>query len=419
MPRQDTTVAEKTQSHTVTDPKTDAAALEKLITARIGLLLRAPFFGNLATRLRLTNADEWCGTAATDGRNFWYNSEFINRLSLRECEFLFGHEVLHVVYDHIGRRQDRDPMLSNIAADYCVNQDLLDHKIGERITKVPILHNAKYRGMSFEEVYDDLFANARKIKVSDLLKQVLDEHLETNNDDNEDHDRSGRPKLDPQDIRDIRDEIKDAVLQAAQAAGTDNLPLGISRLIRDITNPVINWREMLLQQIQSLVKFDYSWQKPSRRSWHCDAVLPGQRPGHQIDVCVAIDASGSISNVDLQDFFSEIQGIMDAFDEYKIRVWSFDTKVYNVQEFTSDDDKSITDYEPKGGGGTDFMSNWTYMKQQGLEPKKLIVFTDGCTYDSWGDPNYCDTVWIIKGNPKAQPPFGVHSHYEQEKRSQT
>jgi len=315
MPRQDTTVAEKTQSHTVTDPKTDAAALEKLITARIGLLLRAPFFGNLATRLRLTNADEWCGTAATDGRNFWYNSEFINRLSLRECEFLFGHEVLHVVYDHIGRRQDRDPMLSNIAADYCVNQDLLDHKIGERITKVPILHNAKYRGMSFEEVYDDLFANARKIKVSDLLKQVLDEHLETNNDDNEDHDRSGKPKLGPQDIRDIRDEIKDAVLQAAQAAGTDNLPLGISRLIRDITNPVINWREMLLQQIQSLVKFDYSWQKPSRRSWHCDAVLPGQRPGHQIDVCVAIDASGSISNVDLQDYKASWMHLMSIKSE--------------------------------------------------------------------------------------------------------
>ena len=47
------------------DPKIDAQARERLVTARIGLLLRHAFFGNLATRLALTNADEWCPTAAT------------------------------------------------------------------------------------------------------------------------------------------------------------------------------------------------------------------------------------------------------------------------------------------------------------------------------------------------------------------
>jgi hypothetical protein len=53
-----------------TDPKLDREMREKLITARVGLLLKASFFDNLATRLKLTNADEWCPTAATDGRNF-------------------------------------------------------------------------------------------------------------------------------------------------------------------------------------------------------------------------------------------------------------------------------------------------------------------------------------------------------------
>ena len=43
------TLAEKSKVKTVTDPKVDAAAKEKLVTARIGLLLRQPFFGNLAT----------------------------------------------------------------------------------------------------------------------------------------------------------------------------------------------------------------------------------------------------------------------------------------------------------------------------------------------------------------------------------
>ena len=45
-----------------TDPKLDREIRERLITARVGLLLRASFFGNLATRLKLVNADEWCPT---------------------------------------------------------------------------------------------------------------------------------------------------------------------------------------------------------------------------------------------------------------------------------------------------------------------------------------------------------------------
>ena len=72
------------------DPKLDKEVREKLITARVGLLLRASFFGNLATRLKLVNADEWCGTAATHGRNFYYNSRFINMLRPKEIEFLFS-----------------------------------------------------------------------------------------------------------------------------------------------------------------------------------------------------------------------------------------------------------------------------------------------------------------------------------------
>ena len=107
-----------------TDPKIDAQARERLVAARVALLLRQSFFGNLATRLKLTNADEWCGTAATDGLKFYYNSRFIMMLKPKEVEFLVGHEVLHVVYDHMDRRGTRDPQIWNIADDYAVNADL-------------------------------------------------------------------------------------------------------------------------------------------------------------------------------------------------------------------------------------------------------------------------------------------------------
>ena len=75
--------------------------VEKLITARVGLLLKAPFFGNMATRMKIIDASDWCPTAATNGRNFYYNKDFVNKLSVKKLEFLFGHEILHLSLIHI------------------------------------------------------------------------------------------------------------------------------------------------------------------------------------------------------------------------------------------------------------------------------------------------------------------------------
>ena len=53
-----------------------AEVLDKIIVARVGLLLRHPFFGNMATRLVIKEASDWCPTAATDGRHLFYSVPF-------------------------------------------------------------------------------------------------------------------------------------------------------------------------------------------------------------------------------------------------------------------------------------------------------------------------------------------------------
>ena len=410
-----TTLAEKSKVKTVTDPKIDAAAREKLVTARIGLLLRAPFFGNLATRMNLINADDWCPTAATDGRRFYYNSEFVNNLPLKQLEFLVGHEVLHAVYDHMGRRGNRDPKLWNIADDYCVNWDLVEQRVGD---KIPVaLYDSKYKGMSAEEVYDDLYENADKINIDELMKRLLDEHLDGDEKDGDgegNKEGNGRPRLSDAEKKEIRDEIKEAVLASAQASGAGNIPGGVKRMIKDLTEPVMDWRELLQQQIESTIKSDFTWARPSRRAWHMDAVMPGMKPGEQIDVVIGIDTSGSITDQDLKVFLSEIQGIMEAYDEYRITVMGWDTEVHNVATFTSDNLEDIASFEPGGGGGTDPHCVWNYLQENDIEPKKLIMFTDFCFF-GWSPEEveqYCDTVWIIKGNKSAEPEFGVYAHYE-------
>ena len=416
-----------------TDPKIDAAAKEKLITARIGLLIRAPFFGNLATRLQIENADDWCGTAATDGRRFYYNSKFIERLSVKETEFLFGHEVLHNCYQHMGRCEFRDPGLFNVACDYVVNADLIDARIGEKITSVPMLFDAKYKGMSAEEVYDLLYEQADKIDMNKLLDQLLDEHMGDDSGDGEEDDGSDngpdgdkdggkdgkgkgkRPKLTEEEKKQIKDEIKEAMISAMGAVGAGNTPLGVQRMLKDLLEPKMNWRELLQQQMESTIKSDFTWLRPSRRAWHCDAILPGMKPGETIDIAVAIDTSGSISHKMLQEFLSEVKGIMDSYNDFKITLWTFDTEVYNTQVFTQDNSDDVLAYDIQGGGGTDFMANWAHMREINLEPKKFIMFTDGYPGGKWGEEEYCDTVFIITGSKSIEPPFGTWAYYSEEK----
>jgi predicted metal-dependent peptidase len=391
--------------------------LDKLITARVGLLLRHPFFGNLATRLKMVEADDWCATLATDGRNFYYNNEFVDKLKPKEAEFGFAHEVLHNVFDHMGRREDRDPSLSNIAADFATNQILKDEKIGDVPSWIKIFQDNKYRGMSYEQIYQDLYDKAEKIDIS-TLGELLDEHLdgegEGEGDDDGDGDKEGKgpPRLTAEEKKKIRDEIKEAMVAAAHAAGAGRVPAGVARMISDFTEPKMDWREMLRMNIQSILKSNFSFSRPNRKSQHCGAILPGMMNEETIDVSVAIDMSGSISNEQAKDFLSEVKGIMDEYVDFKLDLWCFDTEVYGYKQFTGDTADEIMEYKCKGGGGTAFEANWDFMKEQNIEPKRFIMFTDGYPCGSWGDEDYCDTLFIVHGNDAIIAPFGQTAHYK-------
>jgi len=393
--------------------------LDRIIIARVGLLLRHPFFGNMATRLRIQCADEWCPTAAVDGRNLYFNTQFFNAMNNKEIEFVIAHEILHCVFDHLGRRDERNPMLYNIAADYIVNNLLVRDRIGEKPSIVDCYQDFKYEGWTSEEVYDELFKEAEKNgqEFLEQLGEMLDEHLDLEGDGTEEDnkDGKGRPKYSKAEMDQIKDEIKEAMIQAAQTAGAGNTPAGIQRLIKQLTEPKMNWRELLRQQIQSTIKSDYTFARPSRKGWHTGAILPGMNFQDTIDICITLDMSGSIGDAQAKDFLGEIQGIMDEYKDYKIKLWCFDTAVYNEQDFSADDGDALTDYEILGGGGTDFMVNWQYMKDNDIQPKKFIMFTDGYAWDSWGDPDWCETIFIIHSNhnKNLEAPFGITAHYEE------
>ena len=419
--------------------------IEKKITkARIKLFFDQPFFGNLTMGMKMIDATDsgWCPTAAVDGRNIYYNRNFFNDLSLSEIVFVLCHEVLHVALDHLGRRSHRDPQWWNMAADYVINDMLIKDKIGTMPTKPvedPVekaqghtsqrvgLHNPKYSGWNSEKVYEDL--EKRKVK----KELTLDVHLELGKDGDKKKgggrgdDGKGKGKIpgpgieiSEEELDQIREEMQARVIQAAQAAhAAGKLPASIARLVQELTEPVINWRELLRQTVQSCLTDDFTWQKPNRRHMYSGIFMPTLKKDETVDVAVALDMSGSMSDDMARDCLSEVYGLVTSYADFRLSVVCFDTRAYNYEVFTPDNIDDLLSYETKGGGGTDFMAFWDHWQNNDIEHKKAVIFTDGyCSTEGpnngWGPDNYCDTLWILLGGRHSQivPPFGSYAYYE-------
>ncbi len=408
----------------------DEEILDKLIKARIEMLMSAPFFGNLATRLILKDATEWCPTAATDGKYFYYNKHFVGALSDEETVFLMGHEVLHCVYDHmdVTRRGDRHPVLWNIANDYVINADLIDARVGEEIKIVQICHDWKYRGKISEEIYDDLFQQMEENgQIIEIPMDTLDVHLDREEGDDESPDsttkgntegdeegKDGPAQYTAEEKEQIKQEFQNATMQDAKAAGAGNLPGGVKRLLDKFLNPQLDWRQLLAMQIQSVMRSDYTMQTPSRKGRDEGYYFPGLDRETTIDIFVSMDMSGSIFDDMARDFLGEVKGVMDQYTDFKIHLVCFDTEVYNPQVFDQGNMGEFMEYELAGGGGTDFDCVFDYMKENGITPKKHVMFTDGYPYGSWGDENYCDTLFIVHGgygDRTPEAPFGITIPY--------
>ena len=407
----------------------EAEQAERLMMGRVRLLLNKPFFGNLATRL-IPVPTYKVPTAGTDGRRFFYNPAFLKHLTDNEVLFLCGHEVLHCVFDHFGRREGRNPQLYNMAGDYIINIILADEQVGDVITTVPILLDYKYRSWTSEEVYDDLVENCKN------PQETLDFHFDMDGEgegdatsgqgpgegDNEDGQGNIQKDLDAEfgggalsdeEKKQLKDELKEAIIEAANQAGAGNVPAGIERMIKEWTEPKMDWRSVIRAQVESCLRDDYTFMRPSRKSHSTNCILPGMNRAEKIEVACALDMSGSIGQQQATDFLSEVKGILDQYEDFELNIWCFDTEIYNHMKYTPDNADEIDRYQLQGGGGTSFEVNWKYMTENEIEPKQFIMFTDGYPCGGWGDTEYCDTVFLIHGNENTTAPFGITIHYEE------
>ena len=86
-------------------------------------------------------------------------------------------------------------------------------------------------------------------------------------------------------------------------------------------------------------------------------------------ICVGVDTSGSVSNKELQEFFSELSHMHKT--GHKITIVQCDTKINSIKEFNPK-----CDWEIHGRGGTSFQPVIDHYNEDGRYTA-LIYFTDG------------------------------------------
>lgn len=403
----------------------------KLRAARTRLILEKPFIGTLVMHLPLVPAEPaWCETCATDARMFYFNPAYIEGLSLAQTQFVLAHEALHCALAHFARRGHRTRHRWDVAADYAVNQLLVD----EGLRAPPgALANAEFRGLSAEEIYPLL--------PPDTAETTLDRHLfdgapvppdarmagavgagawrreareakdaagppagsqpeqdswDDAGDERRWHGGAGvRPREPGACERDQLEQLwKSRMVSAAQQARRAGRH-GASwlRAVDALVQPRLPWRQLLARFMLNVARDDYSFQRLSRREG--TALLPRLASG-EVDLHIALDTSGSIDESELRQFAAEVDALKGQI-RARVTLHACDECLDARGPWTWQAWEPITlPQEMGGGGGTSFVPVFEWITERRLRPDLLLYFTDADGDFPQTAPDY-PVLWLVKG----------------------
>jgi len=358
--------------------------MERMVSGcLLRLRMRSPFFATLAlfTNMSVT---ETVPTAATNGKDIFWNADFFRSLSVPQMDGVLLHEVLHAALRHVIRRGTREPLLWNIAADIVVNG--IVKQAGMELPSGHI-RDRDLEHLSVEEVYELLWKEAKGYTLSDqdLLEPACSGTLSQ-------HQKS------------ILETYWQAAIHKAmtiaRTQNAGNLPAGLARELEGLKEAQLDWRSYLWRY---LVQTPTDFQGFDRRFIGRGLYLETLE-GETVHVFVAVDTSGSINAQLLQMFMSEVRGILGSYPHLKCDLYYADADVYGPYTL----EKAGPLPQPVGGGGTSFCPFFEKIQDQNRQGNCLCVYlTDGFGNFPNPAPDY-PVLWVVTpgGLDLSHFPFG-------------
>jgi len=424
----------------------------RLLLSRMRILQTHGFYGLLLMHMGYAVSEE-IATACTDGERIIFGADFLESLSDAELDFVMMHEILHVVLEHCARGEELEGERFNIACDIVVNSNILLENglnlasitlkdYGESMHLTPSGEEGhKYTA---EEVYkmlesppsqkkkeesgggsgkesqgknsgsskQDNQGNASKQKNQGGSSAGKSRQGEGSGGSWDDHTLWGSKMEDDVPLTDLwRARVADAaeaiaIRDAVNGRGT--LPLCAKRILEEMKKPKTDWRTVLNEFVEEEI-VDYSFSPPDRRFDESPFFLPDfcEKDEKVKNILFMIDTSGSMSDEQITEAYSEIKGAIDQFGG-RLSGWLgfFDAVVVPPEPFADEDEFSVI--RPKGGGGTSFDVIFSYVEKEMAdeEPVSIVILTDGyAPFPKESAARGIPVLWMIN-NDKVTPPWG-------------
>lgn len=185
------------------------------------------------------------------------------------------------------------------------------------------------------------------------------------------------PGLDENEADMVRREVAKRTNEHSKSRG--NVPAGMRRWAKDVEQPRLDYRRIVLQKVNRAVQIvrgnkDFSYKRPSRRN-PSNTVISPSLIDHTMKLAVVVDTSGSMSDRQLGEAIKIIAGVLKALPRRDaVRVMACDAAVYKVQQVFNE-----SRVELEGGGGTDMTLAIEQASDMKPRPDLCLVLTDGYT----------------------------------------
>lgn len=385
---------------------------KKIIRAKVQLQNEKPFFAYLIMNMKFIEKKDIQTIGVDSEGNCYYNPKFIDELSENKLKGVLAHEVLHLVLEHMTRGKKLNDRVYNISADLCINDILIENgfDLDER-GLIPYHHEYDFKDSNGNTItIEDINKKTAEQIYSELMKHIKDDKKAQDSEDKKRFDKhiQGDGKaLKPEQKQAMRDKWKKAVSEAsAYARDKGNMPDGLDLFVDKLLNEKVNWKHLLYKYLTRTIPHDYSYARPSKRSFSTGVYMPIMRK-EAIEIVVSLDTSGSINSQELSDFMNEINGIAKSFNNLDMKLIVCDSQIKDVYHIGNGDSDEIAKLKIRGGGGTSHKPVYDYVKDNLPNTKLLVNFTDGYTdLDELDDS--INTLWVIckNGINESRIPFG-------------
>lgn len=382
-------------------------------------LFHEPFFADIIRSLRKvpTYSIPTAGVSY-DGTSIvlYYNPNFLNSLTEIQIYGLLKHECYHIIFKHISSRKQDPHLLWNIATDLAINSTIPEKELppgglipGKKFDlegndQFPKEVQEKRESLSSfiaslpshknSEWYMNKLREDKEM--SDLVEELLggqggcqmpggsgggSEEGEEGKGSSQsagigfDHHFDGEMTEGDKELLDakINEILAEAVKKAEENRGWGSCSALTKESLKSFIYKTVDWKTVLRYfcGTKQRANKSRSFKKINRK-------YPYQHPGRKIgrtsNIAVYIDQSGSVSNAELQLFFSTLN---DLAKKTTFTIFHFDCTVDEKSRYVWKKNKRIEKAYRTRGGGTSFESVELFHRKIQSEFDGYIIFTDG------------------------------------------